>query len=375
MRDLLAERADTLAHARRIVDGAKAAGDRDLTEYEEQQVQTDLETVRLLDRQIQGRSMVNKVKGLYRDEDWTGDGSPKPQLFDDRAREGFLHAIKSKSIYRATIDRAGMQTKATILEGSLVPPAGDVVAPPLYPNISIPPLTDLMRTVAVGVPTVRFYRVGAGVASVTAEGATKPDSGISATAVDVPLTKIAATLSLSDELSDDAPFLLAQFQQALVNAVVSAENTGVITALSGTSGILATPGAAASIIDLLADAIAGMQAVGTQPSAILVNPSTLATIRKAKASGSGEYLAVDPLAAGPTSVHGLPCYAVNATGANTAWVIDGTGLTYFRRNEVTFELGWANDDWVRNVRTARAETRGICAVLQPLAVTKVGPLT
>jgi HK97 family phage major capsid protein len=260
----------------------------------------------------------------------------------------------------------GLACKAgPFLEGTLIPPSGQSVSSALYPN-GIPALSELMQTVAVSTPTVRFYRVSSGVA----EGQPKPDSGVGAVAVDVALSKIAALLKVSDEASEDAPWLLQYLSQALVGAVVSKENEEVIATLGSTSGILTKTGAATDIVDIAADAVAGMQAVGTNPSAILVNPSTLAQIRKAKASTSGTYVA-DPLAAGPTTLHGLPLYAVNVTGADTAWVIDGTGLSYFRRSTVTFELGYDSDDYSKNLRTGRAESRGKCGVLQPLAVTQI----
>ncbi len=47
-------------------------------------------------------------------------------------------------------------------------------------------------------------------AAVVAEGALKPDAGVTTTAVDLALEKIATTSKVSDELAEDAPFLLAQ---------------------------------------------------------------------------------------------------------------------------------------------------------------------
>ena len=74
-----------------------------------------------------------------------------------------------------------------------------------------------------------------------AEGATKPDAGVVTSAVDLPLLKLAAVFSVSDELAEDAPFLIASFliasiQRQVITAVLAAENAAVVSALSGASG-------------------------------------------------------------------------------------------------------------------------------------------
>jgi HK97 family phage major capsid protein len=359
------QRRQVLSTAQAIVAKAQAA-DRDLTSAEADQVEAAIAEVTSLDSKLKSAALAKSVFAVAPPdpEETPGD------LFDEHTKAGFLTAIKSGTSYRASVPRDGFNTKAAVLGGTLLPTAGQGIAPALYPN-GVVSLADLMQTVPVDGPTVRYYRVGAGTAAVVAEGAPKPDSGILPTAVDVTLSKIAALLKVSDELSQDAPWLLGALQASLVGAVVSKENEEIIATIGGTSGILTKTSASGDAIDVFADAIAGMQALGTNPSVILVNPTTLSVIRKAKASTSGVYLAVDPLAAGPTTLHGIPTYAVNVVGPTTAYVIDGTGVAYFRRNTVTFELGHDSDDFSKNLQTGRAETRGKAGVMQPLAVTKV----
>jgi HK97 family phage major capsid protein len=366
--ELHTERANLLAKSRRIVNAAKADG-RELNPTEQSAVDAALERVAQLEPELkaQQNAAFKAVMGLTNAEYDPGEGQG---TFDAAATEGFLNAIRSKGAYRAEVRRDRLHTKAAITTGTLIPPTGEGVAPTLYPNAGPVAITDLMPNQAVGGGTVRYYRISSGTAAVVAEGAAKPDAGIAASAVDVALAKIAATLKVSDELSEDAPFMLGNLQRALVGAVVSKENEECISTWSGTSGILTATGTAATAVDVFADAIASAQALGLNPSAILVNPATLATIRKAKASTSGVYVA-DPLAAGPTTLHGVPLYAVPVAGVGIGWVIDSTGLTYFRRSGVTFELGTDSDDFTKNLRTARAETRGKCGVQVPSAVTKV----
>ena len=85
-------------------------------------------------------------------------------------------------------------------------------------------------------PTQRVYKPSTGTAAVVAEGATKPDAGVVTSAVDLPLLKLAAVFSVSDELAEDAPFLIASIQRQVITAVLAAENAAVVSALSGASG-------------------------------------------------------------------------------------------------------------------------------------------
>lgn len=110
---------------------------------------------------------------------------------------------------------------------------------------------------------------------------------------------------------------------------------------------------AAAAVDVFAEAIAGMQSMSTSASAVLVAPRHWGRCRKAKANTSGTVVA-DPLAPGPTTLHGVLLYPVPVAGAGPGWVIDGTGLADYRRNQVTFDLGYDDDAWSRNVRLARA---------------------
>ena len=106
------------------------------------------------------------------------------------------------------------------------------------------------------------------------------------------------------------------------------------------------------------------------PSAVVLHPSQLSTLRKSKASTSGVYN-FDPLSSAPTSIHGVPLVPTPATPANTAWVLSARAATVFRRGGVTVELGTNADDWVRNQRTMRVEERMVLAVQRPTMVTKV----
>lgn len=70
-------------------------------------------------------------------------------------------------------------------------------------------------------PSERYYVFGGATADITAEGATKHDSGLTVTARDVSLTKITSTVRFSDELAEDAGFLISHLQGELISAVIT----------------------------------------------------------------------------------------------------------------------------------------------------------
>jgi len=362
--DLTLERKNTIAHARQIIDRAKTAN-RELTPAELSEVEADKTRVTELDRQLKGRDLVNSVMDLGRAPSnmprWDG---PAPKLFSEDAKAGIIHAVKSRTTFRTDVD-----VKAALATGAMLPPVGQGAEPGLYPNLY--PISSLFRGEAADGPTVRYYRISAGTAAVVAEGAEKPDAGVAIAPIDVALRKIATTARFSDEMSEDANYLLAYLQQELVNAVITKENQEILATFNATSGVLTGTGAATDVVDLIADAIAGQEAIsGNSPTAVIANPTTVATIRKAKASTAGTYL-IDPLTAGPTMIHGVQLISTPATPAGTAWVVSGTGVVIYRRGAVSAEIGTNMDDWQTNQRTMRVEERMAPAVVRPTSLTKL----
>ena len=80
---------------------------------------------------------------------------------------------------------------------------------------------------------------------------------------------------------------------------------------------------------------------------------------------------IDPTAPGPSSIHGVPLISTAATAPGTAWVIEATGVTIFRRGPLSVEVGSNTDDWAKNLRTMRAEERVGAAVRRPSSLTKL----
>lgn len=354
------ERATALANAKKIVSKAQSER-RDLTPTEQRTVSAATERIEDIDRQAKGRAMVDSVIKLGSSED---NPDHPGGIFTESARDGLVSAVKSRTMFRTDVD-----TKATLTAGTLLPPSGQTVEPGLYPTSF--PLASLFRTEQAGGPTVRYYRLGDATAGVVAEAGLKPDSGVTIGAVDLALTKVATTTKFSDELADDASFLTGFLEQELVAAVITKENSEIITTFGSTSGVLTKTGLATDALDVVADAIAGQESLnGSTPTAVVVHPTVMATLRKVKASTGGDYV-LDPLAAGPPTIHGVRVVSTPATAAGTAWVVSSFGVVIYRRGNISAEIGWSGDDFGSNLRTLRVEERFATAVVRPSSLTQV----
>lgn len=364
MRDLLAERTQILTHARGIVDGCKAEGRADLTTHESEQVEDDLAQVKTLDAQIKGRNMVNAVLGRGRSGmDW-GDGPSPTSMFDDEQRAGFTTALKSRGNYATEV------SSKTLMTSTLLPPAGTAIEPGLHPTSQFP-LASLFTEQPADGPIVRYYRMQAGTAALVSEGGLKGDAGIAVASVDLALEKIAATASVSTELQQDAGFLLQAVELELQAALLARENQLIVDTFGATSGVLTGTGTTANTVDLVAAAVASMEAFsGITPVGFIAHPSVIATVRQAKADSSGVYV-VDPTAKAPQTLHGVPLYSSPATNPGTAWLVSGSGVVVYRRGRVMVALGFSNDDFDRNLNTMLGEERVGVAVTRPSSLYKL----
>ena len=355
------ERSTILSTARAIV--AKAQADhRDLTDAEQGDVEAAIAKVNQLDQQGKSGDLVRRVMAMAGPPN---DPERASGLFTEDAKAGIIHAAKTRTTYRTTVD-----AKAALTSGSLVPTSGTGVEPGLYPTGAFPLSSLFVQQPADG-PVIRYYRMTAGTAAVVAEGAAKPDAGVAITAVDLTLEKLACVAQFSDEMAEDAPYLVTYLQAELQASVATSENARILNTFNTTSGVLTGAGATTAVVDVIADAIAAAEAFsGKTPTAVVAHPTVVSAIRKSKASTAGSYM-VDPTAPGPSTIHGVPLVSTAATAAATAWVVEASGVTIFRRGPLTVEIGTNTDDWVKNLRTMRAEERVGAAVTRPSSLTKL----
>lgn len=103
---------------------------------------------------------------------------------------------------------------------------------------------------------------------------------------------------VSDELTEDAPYLVRYIADELRASVTVAENDLIVASWT-TSGILTDPATGAELLlDAFADQIAAQTAcTGYVPSAVVVVPAVLSTLRKARRTSNDAYT-IDPVVSG-----------------------------------------------------------------------------
>ncbi|MGP5228189.1 phage major capsid protein [Arthrobacter rhombi] len=365
--NLKEQRSTEIQSAQSIVDGAKAAK-RELTGREQETVEAHFKAIEKLDANIErdakSADLFARVAGIAPGS----SGEKSEDALDQQKKGDLVNALGRKGSYAFNMP---LRVKAPATDGGLTAPTGGVVSEGL-PGPTMIALRSLLSPEHTETPNLRYYQFNSGTAEVVAEGALKPDAGLEITPVDDVLKKIATTFKFSSELLEDASFLVEHLQKEALRGVLAKENELIVNALDGASGAMTATGATADAIDVLAGAIgASTAANGVNVAHILMNPSDLAAIRVAKSSGSGEFI-LDPLAAGPATLLGIPVTATPAVAAGKMFLLsDGFGAFYSRQNSVHVDTGYDSDDWMKNLITGRAEERILPVVIRPSLVTVV----
>jgi HK97 family phage major capsid protein len=234
--------------------------------------------------------------------------------------------------------------------------------------------------------SVDFYRIGtaASSASSVAEGAEKPEAPLVFEKVNAPVRKIAVWCEVTDEALSDYSQFATVVGQELFADVVNRENqqllsgNGVapdIQGMLGTSGVLTRAKDADSVLDALAKATNDLRvgASFAEADGIVLHPNDYLTAVLSKSSGSGEYMAVDPVAGAARSLWGLKVVLTTQITAGTALVgsFQECGMVLVRlapRLDVN-ALGEAQ--FKKNTALIRVEERIGLAITRPTCLVKV----
>ena len=237
-------------------------------------------------------------------------------------------------------------------------------------------VADFFSNATISGNAITYFIQGAveGAPAVTAQGAKKPQMSTSFEPVTLALSKIAAYINETDEILTDAPFLASEVANTLVYEVGKAEDTEIITAVAGTTGIGAetydgttvtfADGILASILKIKADS-------AYDANVVFVNPADLFTLLTAK-DLNGQYYGggyfVGPYGNGtaniPASIWGVRIFAssditqgealVCAREAVKVWKKGGLDVKVYEQNE---------DDALYNRVTLLGEERLAAAVV------------
>lgn len=363
------ERSTLLSASRTLVEGAKSAG-RELTDAEQRDVKAAFDRIKEIDADLEKfQASADLLARIGAIRPGALDDENAGHLFSEADAKGFLEAARSKTSFGTTVRYKAALTSTSLL----LPTVGQTVVAAAEPKATIA-LRDLFTPAAADGPKVRYYTLAnpdATDVAIVAEGGLKPESDPVYAPVDKDLVKLATRFSITDELAEDAPFMVTEIQKSVLRNVLVRENKLVIDTIDATSGILTGTGVAGTLLDILATEIGDSEAInGQTPTALLLNPTNLASVRIAKASTGGSYY-IDPLSTGPTSIHGVPLISTPAVAAGTAYLVTSGFGTFYSRGSLRVEAGFTGDDWIYNRMTIRAEERVLPVVTRPNLVTKI----
>lgn len=202
-------------------------------------------------------------------------------------------------------------------------------------------------------------------ATVVAEGAAKPDITPIPDVVTLPLTKVAGWIQESDELIEDADWLVSAIENRGVRALKIAKDAKVFTDLDAAISSAAISGGAteASILT----AISNVRVHGYEPDTVAISPSDYATLVTASLSNSRTLLGPDY-----KTFLGIPIFQY-ANLTNT--IVVGAfkdGATVVGKGGVRIEATNSDqNDFIHNLVKVRIEERLALAVRDPYAFQEI----
>lgn len=245
-------------------------------------------------------------------------------------------------------------------------------------NVIVPPVnTDvigLLNREVISGNTISYFVQGdmEGAPAITAEGAAKPQVHFASEPKTAALKKIAAIIKESDELVDDAPWLVSAINGRLVNELNLVRQATIVADLLATSGIgtATTAGPKASdIADAIDLAMMNVtEDTGFEADGIIVTPALWHALNIGKNDTSDYYGDGYFRAPMSRSLWGVPVAVSSAMKDNH--IVVGAFKTcaslVTKAEGVTVEATNTDaDDFQRNLMTLRAEVREVTAVRRP----------
>lgn len=291
---------------------------------------------------------------------------------------------QAMELFDAAVSRKSLGLK--IVDSTAAPMATAVPFqfPPIAASREPQRVLSLIPTAATDRPSVEFYiTTGTANAAAVAEGGVKPTSNLSFTKGTAYAVKIAHVVEATQEAVEDFQPFLSLINSDMVGGVIAAENTQILNGsgvapnmlgLLNVSGVLTRATGTDTNLDALEQAMLDLRtgARFAEPDGIVMHPAAYSKTRRIKDS-QGNYIAGNPLEAGPSSLWGIPVVLTTSMPAGVALVGNfATAAQAFIRSGLTVETNaYGTTQFTNNTILIRAEERIILAPVRPAAVVKV----
>lgn len=254
-------------------------------------------------------------------------------------------------------------------------------------------LRDILNVAQTTSNAIEFVRIASvtRAAAPTAESANKPESTMVTEVVSTSVRTVAVWMPVTEQQLQDVPQLQNMIQVELLYDLRKVEEEQVMYgtgAGQNLQGILSTGAAVAagrtvagdSLIDKVRRAMTDIRTSGYAPNGVAIHPIDWEEIVLQKGTDEHYLYQVFPTQDGQLRVWGLT--VVETVAAENVYravtqdrnIVVGDwlrGATLYDRMQAAIAVGWINDQFVKNMRTIRAEERLAFAVKRPLAFRKI----
>jgi HK97 family phage prohead protease len=269
--------------------------------------------------------------------------------------EKAMPQLQSGQSFRTEVSRKAISGPGTSAVAQIALPSQNIGL--INQTVSLPNrLIDLITRLPASAQSVSYVQVSlsANNAAIVPELGLKPESQMQATSQVAEVKTWAHWTEASKQVLADVAGLQALVGGALIEGATRIVDAHIYSTLSTQAGAF-IPTTSAS--DVVAEASLRLAQAGGTQSVVCVNPSDYLSMMTAKASGSGTYLGLSPVAGNV-----IACPSV-AQGKILAF--DRAAAAWFERESIGVFLGYHGDQFIRNAITILAELRGVAAVLDP----------
>jgi len=365
--------------------GRAEAEERDLVAAEVEQLTAAQERMAEIDKQTETAKQVLETRNAATDlsvllgreaakrhtaQVEVNEPAPAAMLGDFVESEVF-RGYNGGTSQRVTIEARATSLRAPLAEGSapgsaLLPNAQKYVLPQGDEEF---PLLDVIGRIQVSSNSLDMVTYGtpkgATGAAVVAEGATKPEAAITATATTVNIDTIAYWIQATRQLLQDAPAARGLIDDQLRRGLKTKLEAEVSAAVTGATVPKTTGASKETLLEVARTGMATVQAAGFRPNAILTSPANAAAFDLSMYTKTlnGAAYGVNPWGLQVIPVVGLAKTYVGdfRVGVN---LLERTGIELFITDSHT-------DTFVKNIFTILAEVRAKAVVSQPAALTEL----